>query len=158
MKDIFLRAFLKGSKNFPFRPPLPSTLCSPPSNLEKTSPDFAPVRRLTSDVRPPSWGQSYTYFYTLGQIKGRESCNNHLGSIQIWVINTLSLAGIWTQDLPSTKLMRYQLSYPGLDYNPNIFNILDEHRSALGRTGQTVSQSGLGGLVGLWTANSSSCP
>ena len=27
----------------------------------------------------------------------------------------LALVGIWTQDLPSIKTMRYQLSYPGLD-------------------------------------------
>ena len=28
----------------------------------------------------------------------------------------LALAGIWTQDLPATKRICYQLSYPGLDF------------------------------------------
>ena len=27
----------------------------------------------------------------------------------------IALAGIWTSELPSTKPMRYRLSYPGLD-------------------------------------------
>ena len=41
---------------------------------------------------------------------------------QIWIIQLLvfiekfsPFAGIWTQDLPGTKPIYYQLSYPGLD-------------------------------------------
>ena len=37
-------AFLKESKNFSFRLTPPSALCPSPSNLEKTFPDFAPLR------------------------------------------------------------------------------------------------------------------
>ena len=38
-----------------------------------------------------------------------------------WSVNwkTLALAGIWTRDLPGTKPICYQLSYPGLDKNKN---------------------------------------
>ena len=36
----------------------------------------------------------------------------------------LALAGIWTRDLPGTKLICYQLSYPGLD---NVWKIISGH-------------------------------
>ena len=40
-------AFLKESKNFSFRLTPPSALCPSPSNLEKTFPDFAPLRPIS---------------------------------------------------------------------------------------------------------------
>ena len=46
---------------------LPSAV-RPSVRPKKTFPDFAPVLPPTFDLGPIQWGQSYTDFYTLGQI------------------------------------------------------------------------------------------
>ena len=43
------------------------------------------------------------------------SYSNSNKSITYFHWKILTFAGIWTSDIPSTKPMRYQSSYPGLD-------------------------------------------
>ena len=58
------------------------------------------------------------YFFLMLAILGRalwylySNWNNPITYFH-WKI--LTLAGIWTRDLPGTKPICYQLSYPGLD-------------------------------------------
>ena len=51
----------------------------------------------------------YSYF---GIINSYWNSNK---SITYFHWKVISIDGIWTSDLPSTKPMRYQLNYPGLD-------------------------------------------
>ena len=83
-----------------------------PSNLSKNIINITTMTNINVWIWPKLKELIKTY---IGIIYSYSNLNT---SITYYHWKIIALAGIWTLDLPSTKLMSYQWSYPGLDHVP----------------------------------------